>query len=237
MSVVSPSWAKLRQVVVATNTHEDDIAAIREAFGLGPGFGDPELKEMSLADVTMPVSAERYLEFVSPTDTDTSVAKWLSKIGGRGGYVLSVQHPDPEGVRARCQERGIRIPVDQEAFGKTILQLHPKDMGLVLEIDGMEVATEWFWDDIDPGPEPGAGVVEILGIDVPVDDPISMNALWHEILDIGKPVKGDEADLGGAFVRFLPGGPSPAWTIYLRRSATAASVSSPHMAGIKFQLV
>ena len=125
-------WAKLRQVVVATTEHDADIAALRKAFGLGEGFADPGLKEISLVDATLPVSAERYLELVGPTDEQSPVGRWLAKIGGRGGFVLSVQHPDPDGVRSRATELGVRVPIDELAFGRTVLQLQPKDVGLVL---------------------------------------------------------------------------------------------------------
>ena len=228
-------WAKLRQVVIATTDHDGDLRSVRDAFGLGEGFADDELAELSLADATLAVSAERYLEFVSPTG-EGALARWLAKIGGRGGYVLSVQHPDPDGVRARALEAGIGIPIDQKAFGHTILQLHPRDLGLVLEVDGIDDPAVWFWDDIDPGPEPGAGVDEVLGVEVPVADPESMVRLWVDLLELAAPESPDELDLGGAFVRFVAGGPSPAWTVHLRRSP-GHTVSAPDLPGIAFELV
>ena len=84
----------------------------------------------------------------------------------------------------------------------------------------------WFWDAINPGPEPGAAIDEILGVEVPVADPASMNSLWHRLLGLGVPVTTDEVDLGGAFVRFVPGGPS-----------AAAAATDPGLPGISFRLV
>jgi hypothetical protein len=231
----SRSWAKLRQVVIGSTDYDADIIAVRRAFGLGEGFADPELKNLSLADATLPVSAERYLEIVGPTEPDTAVGNWLAKVGGRGGFVLSVQVPDAAGVKERALARGVRIPVDTEAFGKPVLQLHPKDVGVVLEIDGIPNDSEWFWDDIDPGPEPGAGISEIIGVEVPVADPAAMTALWRELLDIAEPTTPNELDLGGAWVRFTPGGPSSDWTVVLRRAGADAVV--PELSGITFALV
>ncbi len=125
----APSWAILRQVVIATADHAADVAAVRSAFGFGEGFGDPELKDLALLDATMPVSGKRYLELIGPENDTAAVTKWLTKIGGRGGYVLSVQHPDPDAVRARALERGVRVPIDTTALGHTVIQLHPQDVG------------------------------------------------------------------------------------------------------------
>ncbi len=228
------AWATLRQVVIGTTEIDVDVAAVRHAFGLGPGFADPELKAHSLADATLPVAPGRYLEFVAPLGDTGPVAGWLGKIGGRGGFVLSVQHPDPAGVRERCRARGVRVPVEETAMGKVVLQLHPKDVGLVLEIDGIAEPDTWFWDAIDPGPEPGAGIDAILGVEVPVADPAAMTTLWHELLDLGAPSRPDEIDLGGTWVRFTPGGPSAEWTVVVRRSSGAAT--DPGLPGIRFRV-
>jgi hypothetical protein len=232
------NWAILRQVVIATQDHESDVAAVRAAFGLGPGFGDPELKDLALLDATMPVSTQRYLELIGPENDTAVVTKWLTKIGGRGGYVLSVQHPDPDAVRARARQRGVRVPIDTTALGHTVIQLHPQDVGVLLEVDGIADESAWFWDDIDPGPEPDALIDTIVGVEVPVADPAATNALWHDLLGLGDPVLPDTVDLGGIPVRFVPGGPSANWTVLVRRSPVGGDrASEPLLPGITFRLV
>lgn len=231
----SPSWAKLRQVVIGTTTHDDDLETVRAAFGLGKGFADPEVDDIGLIDATMPVSPGRYLEFVAPADPESSFARWLTKIGGRGGYVLSVQHPDPLGAKERALAAGVRVPVDVEAFGKPVVQLHPQDMGLMLELDGITDPDQWFWDEIDPGPEVDAGIDRIVSIDVPVADPVEMNARWHHILGLGEPTDPTTVDLGGVPVRFVDGGPSAHWTVTVHR--TRDDVADPGLDGITFALV
>jgi hypothetical protein len=234
----APSWAILRQVVIATADHAADVAAVRSAFGFGEGFGDPELKDLALLDATMPVSGKRYLELIGPENDTAAVTKWLTKIGGRGGYVLSVQHPDPDAVRARALERGVRVPIDTTALGHTVIQLHPQDVGVLLEVDGIADDSAWFWDDIDPGPEPDALVDAIVSVEVPVADPSAMNSLWHDLLGLGAPVFADTIDLGGIPVRFVPGGPSADWVVTLRRAAEGGDrATEPNLPGITFRLV
>ena len=227
-----PSWAILRQVVLATTSHESDTAAVRAAFGLGHGFDDPELKKINLLDATMPVGHGRYLEIVAPAAPEGPVANWLAKVGGRGGYVLSVQHPDPEAVKARALATGVRVPIEEVAFGRQILQLHPKDVGLVLEVDGIDDPDVWFWDDIDPGPEPGAHVDEILAVEVPVADPAATAAQWRALLDLPGEAGETSIEMGGPVVRFVPGGPSSNWTVLLRRAGDAAT--DPALPGVSF---
>ena len=235
----APEWAILRQVVIATTDHAADVEAVRSAFGLGEGFGDPELKHLALLDATMPVgSGKRYLEFIGPENDTAVVTKWLTKIGGRGGYVLSVQHPDPDAVRARALARGVRVPIDTTALGHAVLQLHPQDVGLLLEVDGIADDTAWFWDDVDPGPEPDALVDGIVGVEVAVADPEATNALWHDLLGLGTPAVADTIEMGGIPVRFVPGGPSADWVVTLRRSAAGGERAvEPSLPGITFRLV
>jgi hypothetical protein len=235
----TPSWATLRQVVIATTEHDSDLTAVRKAFGLGAGFADPELNDLFMDDATMPVSVDRYLEFVAPTGPEAAVHRWVTKIGGRGGYVLSVQHPDPDAVKARALASGVRVPIDTEALGHRIIQLHPQDVGLLLELDGIADRQAWFWDDINPGPEPDAAVSDIVGVEVPVADPAATTAQWHALLDLGEPGAESVVDLGGCWVRFVPGGPSAEWTVHLRRadSPAGSAVEAPSLPGIRFELV
>jgi hypothetical protein len=233
------SWALLRQVVIATTEHQADVAAVQQAFGLGKGFEDPGLAERFMADAILPVSKETYLEFIAPMNDKAAVLKWLTKINGRGGYVLSIQHPDVPGVKARALAAGVRIPIDVEVFGHPVIQLHPQEVGVLLEVDGITDPVAWFWDDFNPGPEAGAGIEEIVGVEVPVADPQTMTTLWRHLLDLQPTGKDDELQLGGSWVRFVPGGPSADWNIVLRRAGNEAgkSATAPSLPGVRFELV
>lgn len=231
----SSGWTKLRQVVVATADHQGDLAAVRRAFGLGTGFADDEAAEMGLVDATLPVSSTTYLELVGPSSPSASVAKWLTKVGGRGGYALSVQHPSPASVKERAQARGIRVAADVEVFGYNVVQLHPAGLGLLLELDGIPDPDVWFWDDITPGPEKGALIDEIVAVHIPVANPAETLDLWQDLLGV-QAIGPDEIDLSGVRVRFVEGGPSAEWTIQLRRAAGVGEIEVPDLAGIRFEL-
>src|SRR5690348_15597987 len=203
-------WAALRQVGFATLDH---AAAVRTATGLlalGPGFGDPLLAAMGLADFTAPVGPDTYVEVLAPATPDHSVARWLRRVGGASGWVLSIQVPSLDGVKERAAAHGVRVAVETEAMGHRIIQLHPLDVGVLLELDEFVPREAWFWDEL-----PGAKAAhaartskadDIVAVDVAVDatsDPGAPAALartWAAIIGIDppSPPRPPEATAGGA---------------------------------------
>lgn len=232
------SWAKLRQVIIATEHMETDADALRGGLGLGQGFPDPELKEHSMADITLPLADESYLQLLTPLDEADSLARWLGKIGGRGGYALSIQHPDPASVKARAEARDVGVIRAIDALGYPIVQLHPRDTGILLEVDGIADPDVWFWDDLGQTAEPDAAVDAIVGVEVSVDDPDAMGSIWHELLDLPAGDSPRSVDLGGRELLFRTGGKTPEWTITLRRSGRGGAVPAPDLIpGITFRYV
>lgn len=214
--MATTGWADIRQVVMATSDIEADGAEARRLFGLGPGFADPVLKEIGLLDDTMAVGERRYLELVAPDREDHPVARWLAKVGGSAGYVLSIQVPSLAGVRERCAQLGIRIVADTSVDGHAILQLHPKEMGVVLEMDEFLPREGWFWDDLEGArlsrAHTGARIVDIRGVDIAADDPAALAARWADLLSLeparsgGPGGEGPVLDFSGLAVRFVPAG-------------------------------
>lgn len=195
-------WAELRQVVLATLDHEADVERARKALHLGPSFGDPELTTIGLADATMPIGPATYLELCSPLTPDHQVARWLGKAGGSSGWALSTQVPTLEGVRQRCEELGIRIAIEAVAFGHEIVQLHPLDMGILLELDSFVPRDEWFWDDLAEAKVAQSArstfVDDIVGVDIATPEPATLAAKWATVLGI----EGPEVTEDGALLRF-----------------------------------
>ena len=111
--------AELRQVGFATLDHAAAVRTATELLALGPGFGDPLLAERGLAEV-----------------------------GGSSGWVLSTQVPSLDGVKERAAEYGVRVAVETQAMGHDIIQLHPLDAGVLLELDVFLPRDAWFWDDL-----------------------------------------------------------------------------------------
>jgi hypothetical protein len=210
-------WAELRQVGFASLDHAAAVQTATDLLALGPGFGDPLLAAMGLADFTAPVGPDTYVEVLAPTTPDHSVARWLRRVGGASGWVLSTQVPSLDGVRERAEAHGVRVAVDTEAMGRRIVQLHPLDVGVLLELDEFVPREAWFWDEL-----PGARAAhaarttkadDITAVDVAVDAasdqaaPLAMARTWAAIIGIAAPaITPDGATLafGCRTIRFVP---------------------------------
>ena len=107
-------------------------------------------------------------------------------------------------VDQRALDRGVRLAADQDVLGHPIIQLHPADAGVLLELDGIPDAGRWFWDDITPGPRPDALIDDIIAVTVGVPDPEATAALWAGIigLELAGPAR---LDFSGCAVDFVPG--------------------------------
>jgi hypothetical protein len=204
-------WAELRQVGFATLDHETDVRTATKLLELGSGFDDPLLAELQLADFTAPIGPDTYVEVLAPTTAGHSIARWLNRVGGSSGWVLSTQVPSLDGVRERAAERGVRIAVETQAMGKDIVQLHPLDVGVLLELDAFLPRDEWFWDDMPAAQAAQASrstkVDDILAVDVAVADPAAMAATWAAIIGL-EPAAGTADGATIAFsrrtIRFVP---------------------------------
>ena len=229
------TWAKLRQVVLATDDIVESGDTLRTALGLGPGFADPELDEVGLADDTIPVGTEAFLELVAPATADHDLHRYLARNGGRAGYCLSVQHPDPRGAAARAAAMGIRVTLTIEEFmGAHIIQLHPRDVGVLLELDGVVDPERWFWDDRDdrvPTPD-DARVDEVLGVIIAVPEPTAMARRWRDLLALPDG-PADRVDLSGRTVRFVPiGADGRQGLIGVDLRSVDGSVDDLHLVGV-----
>jgi hypothetical protein len=196
-----PSWAVLRHLVLAASDALTASARLAAALRLPDGFGDPELAAIDLTDRNLPVGAQKYLQVVGPLGPGSYINRWLSWVGGQGGYCLSVQVPDVPGCRQRALDRGVRLAADQEVLGHRIIQLHPADTGVLLELDGIADRDRWFWDDITPGPRPDALIDDITAVTVGVPDPKAAAALWAGIIGL-EPVAPARLDFSGCAIEF-----------------------------------
>jgi hypothetical protein len=173
--VTANRWAELRQVGFATLDHAAAVRTATELLALGPGFGDPLLAELGLADFTAPVGSVTYVEVLAPVTPGHPVARWLDKVGGSSGWVLSTQVPSLDGVKERAAEHGVRVAVETQAMGHDIIQLHPLDVGVLLELDAFLPRDGWFWDDLPAAQAAQAARTvkadDILAVDVAVAGP------------------------------------------------------------------
>ncbi len=194
-------WAVLRHLVLAADDALGESARLAAALRLPEGFGDPELAAIELTDRNMPVGARKYLEVVGPLGSGSYINRWLRRVGGQGGYCLSVQVPDVPACKRRALDRGVRLAADQVVLGHPIIQLHPADLGVLLELDGIPDPGRWFWDDITPGPRPDALVDDITAVTVGVPDPEAAAALWADIIGL-VPAAPARLDFSGCAIEF-----------------------------------
>jgi hypothetical protein len=204
-------WAELRQVGFAALDHAAAVQTATDLLALGPGFGDPLLAAMHLADFTAPVGPDTYVEVLAPTTPDHSVARWLRRAGGSSGWVLSTQVPSLDGVKERAAEHGVRIAVETEAMGHRIVQLHPLDVGVLLELDEFLPREAWFWDDLPAARAAHAARTskadDIVAVDVAAGDSAAMARTWAAVIGIDPPAAtADGATLafGRRTIRFVP---------------------------------
>jgi hypothetical protein len=212
--VTANRWAELRQVGFATLDHAAAVRTATELLALGPGFGDPLLAELGLADFTAPVGPATFVEVLAPVTPDHPVARWLGKVGGSSGWVLSTQVPSLDGVKERAAEHGVRVAVETQAMGRDIIQLHPLDVGVLLELDAFLPRDGWFWDHLPAAQAAQAARTgkadDILAVDVAVAgprDPAAMARTWAAIIGIEPPVAtadGAALAFGRRTIRFVP---------------------------------
>lgn len=204
-------WAELRQVGLATLDHEAAVRAATKVLELGPGFDDPLLAAWHLADFTAPIGPDTYLEILAPTTPDHSMTRWLSRAGGAAGWVLSTQVPSLDGVAERAAEHGVRIAVQTQAMGHNIVQFHPLDVGVLLELDEFLPRGAWFWDDMETARAARASrtakVDNIVAVDIAAQDPAALAATWAALIGIQPPAQtadGAAIAFSSRTIRFVP---------------------------------
>lgn len=175
-------WTIMRQIVIGTADLAATSQQIRTAFRLAPGFPDELLEAIGLHDETIPVGPQAHLEVVGPLDAQASINAWLARVGGTAGYCLSIQVPDLDRHLAAIEADGVRLAMQTEAYGRRIVQLHPGDMGLLVELDEIPDPTQWFWDKIDKEESPQALIDDVLGVTLSTPDPQERARRWAAVL-------------------------------------------------------
>ena len=207
MSTSPAQRAILRQVVLGSPDLEATTRQLRESLGLPRGFADPLLEEIGMADETIRVGSEAHLEVVAPLRDDVSLAAWLRKGGGGGGYALSIQVPDLAPHLAAAAQEGVRVVADLEAYGHRIVQLHPGDLGLLIELDEIADPGVWFWDDIEAEAATAPRVDDVLGVEIASHDAAAQAARWASVLgaEVDLSASVPRISLGRREIRFVEG--------------------------------
>lgn len=202
------SFATIRQVIIGTGDMEKSSAQFQESFGLAKGFADPILETIGMDDQTFRVGPEAHLELVGALTPEASINGWVAKADGiGGGYGLAIQVGDLTPLLANAESMGVRMIEDLEVYGHRIVQLHPGDLGLLVELDEIKDPTKWFWDDVD-AEVPTAPVIDnVLAVEVTSPDPAAQAAKWAQLFGLSVAVvEGvSQIELGSRTVRFVAG--------------------------------
>jgi hypothetical protein len=194
----------IRQVIIGTSEMETASKELRSAFGLAPGFADPILETIAMDDETLRVGDEAHLELVAALTPDASIAKWCAKVGGGGGYGLSIQVGDLGPFLERAAALGITTIADQVVYDHRIVQLKPGDLGLLVELDEIPDASEWFWDDVEAEVSVDPVIDDVLAVEISSPDPQAQAEKWATLFDV--PVQdGPSVAIGERQVRFVSG--------------------------------
>ncbi len=222
---MTANWAILRQLVLAAEDALGEGRRIAGQLQLPDGFADPQLVEIDLHDYVMPVGPQKYLEVVGPLNEGSYINRWLRKVGGAGGYCLSVQVPDAPACKERALAAGVRVVADQVLQGHPLIQLHPADVGILLELDGVSDPDVWFWDSMTPGPRSDALIDDIVRVEVGTPDPEATAAQWAHLIGLER-VTPTTLDFSGCTIELVehPVGQVLAATFQLAPGATAPTI-------------
>ncbi|GIH24357.1 hypothetical protein Aph01nite_26670 [Acrocarpospora phusangensis] len=221
----------LIQATVAV--HDLTTAGIRERLSLAPGFPDPELASWGITNEILTLG-ETYIELVAPTGPSSRLNRFLTD--GEGGYLLALRVPATATLTRRCAERGVRVIHQQDFHGATITQLHPADLGVLVEADEIPPGRAWHYDTwpaagVDTSPQAG----DILAADVAVADPAAMAELWAYLFD-AEVLPGGVVRVESRVVRFVPvQGRRGLVGVDLR--ATGSREETVELAGLRIRLV
>ena len=71
-----------------------------------------------------------------------------------------------------------------EVYGHNIVQLHPGDLGLLVELDEIPEPTEWFWDEFVTETPTAPVVDDVLGVEISSADPAAQAAQWAALFGV-----------------------------------------------------
>lgn len=206
-------WVRLRQVIMATDDLHLDSAALRDALGLAPGFPDPVLETIGMRDESIPVGAAHagpagggaFLELVGPLTPEAPINRWLAKVGGRGGYALSLQVPEIPARLEAAGALGVGVIADLEVYGHRIVQFRPADLGLLVEIDEIADPDRWFWDDVEMTQPEDSVVDDVLGVEISCADLAAATPRFSAVLGLNPQLSEDATTfaLGARYLRLV----------------------------------
>lgn len=140
---------RIRQVALCTDDIWREEQVIVSTLGVAGVHRDPP-NVFEMRNVVFAVG-DTFLEVLQPTTDTAPSAKFLSKRGGPGGYMLILQVDDLDSARSRVEDLGIRIvydepPAKHHGVEAAAIHLHPADTGgAIMSLDRMDPVDGWAW--------------------------------------------------------------------------------------------
>lgn len=182
---------RIRQIALVARDLESTLEVLTDVLAIEVSFRDPGVAVFGLTNAVMPIG-ETFLEVVSPASNDASAARYLSRRGGDGGYMVIFQTTALADDRARLTQLGVRIVWETELPDIATIHLHPRDNGgAIVSIDEARPYDEWRW----AGPDwrqchRSDRVTAIGGVEIQCQDPRTHAERWARLFSLAP---GDDA--------------------------------------------
>jgi len=127
---------EIDHIAIAVPDLDEGIAYYRDTFGAT--VDHREIVESDGVEEALLKVAESYVQLLTPTRDDSTVAKWLANRGGPGIHHVGYRVADCGEALAAVKAQGFRVLDDAPrpgSRGTTVAFIHPKDaLGTLIEL-------------------------------------------------------------------------------------------------------
>lgn len=133
---IAPLLTEIDHIAIAVPDLDEGIAYYRETFGAT--VDHREIVERDGVEEALLKVAESYVQLLTPTRDDSTVAKWLATRGGPGIHHVGYRVDDCAAALDAVKRQGFRVLDEQPrpgSRGTTVAFIHPKDaLGTLIEL-------------------------------------------------------------------------------------------------------
>jgi methylmalonyl-CoA epimerase len=133
---IQPLLTEIDHIAIAVPDLDAGIEYYRETFGAT--VDHREIVESDGVEEALLKVAESYVQLLTPTREDSTVAKWLNNRGGPGIHHVGYRVADCAAALDSVKRQGFRVLDDAPrpgSRGTTVAFIHPKDaLGTLIEL-------------------------------------------------------------------------------------------------------
>lgn len=135
-AAIKPLLTEIDHIAIAVPDLGEGIDYYRDTFGAT--VEHREVVESDGVEEALLRVAESYIQLLTPTNPDSTVAKWLDKRGGPGIHHIGYRVADCAEALDAVKAQGFRVLDDAPrpgSRGTTVAFIHPKDaLGTLIEL-------------------------------------------------------------------------------------------------------